>query len=171
MTIEEFKIEVLPFKNKLFRMAFRILNSFQEAEDTVQEVYIRLWSKRKTLRDYRNIEALAMTITKNLSLDKLRLKNSQNLRINDFNLVENEKKPDEKIELKDTVGRVKAIIDKLPELQRIIIQLRDIEGYEYEEIGKMLSIQTNSIRVNLSRARKKVRDELIKAHQYEYSGN
>lgn len=152
-------------------MAFRILNSFQEAEDTVQEVYIRLWSKRKTLRDYRNIEALAMTITKNLSLDKLRLKNSQNLRINDFNLVENEKKPDEKIELKDTVGRVKAIIDKLPELQRIIIQLRDIEGYEYEEIGKMLSIQTNSIRVNLSRARKKVRDELIKAHQYEYSGN
>jgi len=171
MTTEQFKIDVLPHKNKLFRLALRLLANYQEAEDTVQEVYLRLWSKRETLKELRSIEAFAITITKNLCLDKLRQKKDHKSEIENLNLEEKDKKPDEKTEMKDTLHIINKIIGELPDLQKIIIQLRDIEGYEFEEMQEILNINVNAIRVNLSRARKKVREELIKAQRYEYSAN
>ena len=79
MTIENFKSEVLPIKNKLYRVANRMLNDSAEAEDTVQEVFLRLWSKKEKLKEYRSIEAFAMVITKNLCLDKIKLKKTKHL--------------------------------------------------------------------------------------------
>ena len=79
MTIEKFKEDILPMKNKLFRMALRLLKSTAEAEDVVQEIFLKLWSKRETLKEYRSIEAFSMTMTKNLCLDKLKAKSSKNL--------------------------------------------------------------------------------------------
>jgi len=74
MTVETFKIEVLPLKHKLYRFAKRLLKNATEAEDIVQEVFIRLWSRREKLSEYKSIEAFAMTITKNLCLDNLKSK-------------------------------------------------------------------------------------------------
>lgn len=171
MTAEEFKIQVLPYKNKLFRFAKQLLRSREEAEDTVQEVYIKLWDRKQSLKSYRSIEAFAMTVTKNLCLDKLKSKRNTAVHMTEYEVKYEEKEPDQKAELKDAVDFVEKIIDQLPDLQKMVIRLKDIEGYEFEEISRMLEMNINAVRVNLSRARKKVRDELIKMNHYEFSRN
>jgi RNA polymerase sigma-70 factor (ECF subfamily) len=71
--------------------------------------------------------------------------------------------------VKDSVNLVHDLIDQLPEQQRIIIQMRDVEQYEFEEIGKVLGLKPTAIRVALSRARKKIKEQLIKQHSYGVS--
>jgi RNA polymerase sigma-70 factor (ECF subfamily) len=73
------------------------------------------------------------------------------------------------MELNDSVSKVHELIENLPEQQKLIIQLRDIEEYEFDEIAKMLNIQPTAIRVSLSRARKTIREQLIKQHKYGIS--
>jgi RNA polymerase sigma factor (sigma-70 family) len=171
MTPEEFKIEVFPLKNKLFRFAKRLLEHTEEAEDMVQEVFIKLWNKRDKLREYRSIEALAMITIKNQCLDKLRNRKYSVEKIDQIKDEVEEVMNEEKRDLSDVMGRIHRIIKTLPEQQRMIIQLRDIEGYDYQEIAEILEMNENAIRVNLSRARKKIR-EIITQHQlYEYQRN
>jgi len=171
MTIENFKSEVLPIKNKLYRVANRMLNDSAEAEDTVQEVFLRLWSKKEKLKEYRSIEAFAMVITKNLCLDKIKSARNRTKELTNQEIEMNETSPYQITKLKDTVQKIHHIINELPEQQRLIIHLRDIENYEFEEIAEITKLSLNTIRVNLSRARKKVRDTLIKIHNYEFSSN
>lgn len=168
MELEEFKIEVLPFKNKLYRFAKRLLKNTEEAEDVVQEVFIKLWNKRNNLEDYKSIEAFAMIVTKNLCLDKLKSKKNKTVELNSNFTIKNDSTPYSKMVLSDTIDKVNKIIDKLPEQQKIIIQLRDIEGYDFDEIAEIMKLNLNTIRVNLSRARKKVRDTLVKTYNYEH---
>ncbi len=170
MTLEEFKTEVLPVKNKLFRFAKRLMKNRTEAEDIVQEVLLRLWLNRNKMDEYKNIEAFAVTVTKNLCLDNLKSKASKTTELKE-NLIVKDKNPDEEYEKKDINNKINEIIKGLPFQQKMIIQLRDIEGYEFEEISEMVNMTLNAIRVNLSRARKKVRDEIIKLQRYEFSGN
>ena len=171
MTVETFKIEVLPMKHKLFRLANRLLQNVPEAEDVVQEIFLRLWSRRDKLGEYRSLEAFAMTMTKNLCLDKLKSKRSKTDEFTEKHDQAIEKTPYSEMEKGDAYNKVRRLIDMLPEQQRLIIQLRDIEGYEYDEIAEMMNISENTIRVNLSRARKKVRDTMIKTYNYEFTKN
>lgn len=171
MTVETFKIEVLPIKDKLFRLANRILKNVPEAEDIVQEVFLRLWARKDKLNEYKSIEAFAMTITKNLCLDKLKLKGYKTYELTDEHEQQTMATPYKKMEISDSYQKVKNIIDALPEQQRMIIHLRDIEGYEFKEISGVMNISINTIRVNLSRARKKVRESLVKTYQYEFAKN
>lgn len=171
MTVEEFKSEVLPVKNKLYRFAKRLLQNAAEAEDTVQEVFLKLWTGKEKIREYRSVEAFAMVITRNLCLDKLKSPRSKSSVLIEPDLRVEEKTPDKHFEAKDSINIVHQIIETLPEQQKMIIQLRDVEGYEFEEIAEILNLKLNAVRVNLSRARKKVRDELIRKHNYEYSSN
>lgn len=171
MTVEEFKIEVLPIKNKLYRLARRLMKNNQEAEDIVQEVFLKLWVRRNQLAEFRNIEAYAITMTKNQCLDQLKSKKDKTFSLNGFDQVASDKHPGEKMEINETINQVRSVIDTLPELQKMVIHLRDIEGLEFEEIAEVLHINVNAIRVNLSRARKKVRDEILKLQRYEFSEN
>lgn len=171
MTLENFKIEVLPVKHKLFRLAKRMLGNTAEAEDLTQEVLVRLWAKKDKLHEYRSIEAFAMTITKNLCLDNLKSKRNKTDELTERNNKIEYSTPYEKMELSDSYKKVLKIIDALPEQQKMIIHLRDIEGYEYEEISEVMNLQVNTIRVNLSRARKKVKETMIKMHNYEFAKN
>ncbi len=171
MTVETFKIEVLPIKHKLFRLANRMLTNVPEAEDIVQEVFLRLWARKERLNEYKSIEAFAMTITKNLCLDKLKSKGYRKDELTEKHEQQTTETPYQKMEMNDSYQKVKKIIDTLPEQQRMIIHLRDIEGYEYEEISEILNISVNTIRVNLSRARKKVKDTLVKIYHYEFAKN
>src|ERR1035437_5019654 len=74
MDLREFKIQVFPLKNKLFRIANRLLDDSEDAKDIVQEVFIKLWNMRDKLDIYRSVEALAVVSTRNLCLDKLKTK-------------------------------------------------------------------------------------------------
>ncbi|MCF8368399.1 MAG: RNA polymerase sigma factor [Bacteroidales bacterium] len=171
MTVETFKIEVLPIKNKLYRFAYRLMKSIPEAEDIVQDVFIKLWSNKKKLAEIKSIEAFAMTMTKNLCLDRLKSKKYGHYELTEQHDEINDKTPFVEVEQNDAYQRVRKLIEALPEQQRMIIHLRDIEGYEYAEIAEVLNITENTIRVNLSRARRKIRDTMVKNYNYEFTKN
>jgi RNA polymerase sigma factor (sigma-70 family) len=166
MNQNEFVQLITPFKDKVFRLAKRLLVSTEEAEDATQEVLVKLWNKNESLSDYVSVEALAMTMTKNHCLDQLKAKRSSNLRIVHNNYTDREPSLQQKVEDNDSLNWVAKIIDQLPEQQRIIIQLREVEQYEFEEIAKLLEMNETAIRVALSRARKTIREHMLKTHRY-----
>ncbi|MBC3757694.1 RNA polymerase sigma factor [Hyunsoonleella sp. SJ7] len=166
MTQSEFLNIVMPFKDKLFRMAKRLLVSTEEAEDATQEVLLKLWRNKEKIEEYKNVEAFSMTMTKNFCLDKLKSKQAQNLKIVHSNYEEKNTPLQRQVELNDSVSWVERIIEELPEQQRMIIQLRDIEEYDFDEIAKMLGMNNTAVRVALSRARKTIRERLTNTHNY-----
>ena len=167
MTQNEFLNIVMPFKDKVFRLAKRLLVSTEEAEDATQEVLLESYGVIKSkIGEYKNVEAFSMTMTKNFCFDKLKSKQSQNLKIVHSNYEENSTPLQKQVELNDSVSWVERIIQELPEQQRMIIQLRDIEEYDFDEIAKMLDMNNTAVRVALSRARKTIRERLTNTHNY-----
>ncbi|MCF6351005.1 MAG: sigma-70 family RNA polymerase sigma factor [Flavobacteriaceae bacterium] len=166
MNQSQFLALIMPFKDKLYRLALRYLISKDAAEDAIQEVVLKLWKNKEKLNTYKNVEAFAMTMTKNYCLDILKAKNTTNLKLVHNNYKDKNISLDKQIELTDTISIVQKLLNELPEKQRIIMQLRDIEQYSFEEIGKILEIRQTAIRVSLSRARKTIRENLIKQHSY-----
>ena len=166
MNQNEFVLLITPFKDKLFRLAKRLLVSTEEAEDATQEILVKLWSKNENLVSYNSVEAMAMTMTKNYCLDQLKSKRASNLKIVHNNYTDREPSLDKKIEDSDSLNWVEKIINQLPEQQRLIIQLRDIEQCDFEEIAKILEMNETAVRVALSRARKTIREYMLKTHNY-----
>ncbi|WP_299432399.1 sigma-70 family RNA polymerase sigma factor [uncultured Maribacter sp.] len=162
----EFLNLVLPFKDKLFRLSKRLLVSTEEAEDATQEVLLKLWSKNSKMKEYKNVEAFAMTMTKNFCLDRLKSKQASNLKLVHSNYGDDNNSLQKNIEAKDSVNWVEKIMDELPEQQKMVLQLRDIEQYTFEEIEELLDMKPTAIRVALSRARKTVREKLKQKHNY-----
>lgn len=170
MNQNEFIKIVNPFKDKIFRLAKRLLVSTEEAEDATQEVLIKLWTKNN-LTTLNSVEAMAMTITKNHCLDILKSKRASNLTIVHNNYVTNDASLQQKIEDKDSLNWVEKIINTLPEQQKIILQLREIEQYDYDKIAQLLDMNETAIRVALSRARKTIREAMIKTNDYGITKN
>jgi RNA polymerase sigma factor (sigma-70 family) len=170
MTRLEFNNHVLQLSRRLYLVAFRFLKSREEAEDAVQEVFIRLWNKKEKLDEYNSIEALATTTIKNYCIDQLR-------KIRTIAIEETVSRvayqqgpsPDEQLEQVETALILHDVIAGLPELYKEIIMKREIEGLSYEEIALITNQNINTLRVNLSRARKMIREEYNK-HQYERKG-
>ena len=166
MNQNEFVKSIAPFKDKLFRLAKRLLVSTEEAEDATQEVLLKLWNKNENLSNYNSLEAFAMTMTKNYCLDQLKSKRAGNLKLVHDNYTNREPSLLQKLEDKDSLDWVEKVINQLPEQQRMIIQMRDIEQYEFEEIAKILQMNETAIRVALSRGRKTIRAFMLKTHDY-----
>ena len=169
MKQSDFLKVVLPFKDKVFRLAKRLLVSREEAEDATQELLFKLWKSKEKIADYKNVEAFAMTMTKNYCYDRLKSKQANNLTLVHSNYKEKDTCLDKKIEHQDSVNQVHELIKDLPEQQKIIIQLRDVEQYDFDEICKMVDMKPIAVRVALSRARKTIREALIKKHNYGVS--
>jgi len=147
-------------------MAKRLLVSTEEAEDATQEVLVKLWNNNETLSRYSSVEAFAMTMTKNYCLDQLKSKRASNLQIVHSNYTDNGASVQKQIEDKDSWNWVEKIIETLPEQQRLIVQMRDVEEYEFSEIAQILDMNETAVRVALSRARKEIREQLVKKHNY-----
>ena len=171
MDLREFKIQVFPLKNKLFRIANRLLDDSEDAKDIVQEVFIKLWNMRDKLDIYRSIEALAVVSTRNLCLDKLKAKKYPTESLDKLKSDIPEPGTEMKTDLTYLTEKIKEIISQLPEQMKMIMQLRDIEGYDFEEIAEIVGMNENAIRVSLSRARKKVREIMINNNLYEFQRN
>lgn len=166
MNQNEFVNLVVPFQSKIFRLAKRLLISVEEAEDAIQEIMEKLWKKNSDLQQYKSVEALAMTMTKNFCLDQLKSKRAQNLQLVHSNYAENNSGLQKNIEDKDSLSWVEKIVSQLPAQQRLIIQLRDIEQLEFDEIAEITEMNATAIRVALSRARKTIRETMTKTHRY-----
>ncbi|HEX8562673.1 MAG TPA: sigma-70 family RNA polymerase sigma factor [Flavobacterium sp.] len=166
MNQNDFMQLVAPFKDKVFRLAKRLLVSTEEAEDATQEVLVKLWNKKQSLDSYGSVEAYAMTMTKNYCLDQLKSKRAGNLKIVHNNFTDREAGLQQKVEDRDSWSLVEKMIDHLPQQQKLIIQMRDIEQYDYEEIARILEMNETAVRVALSRARKTIREQITKTHSY-----
>jgi len=168
METDDFKIKILPLKNRLFRIAFRLLNNYEEAEDALQEVMLKIWGKRHEIDKYPNMEAFAVTVTKNYCIDLLRKKKVKILEINEeiFEISsDNPEKGFEKTELFELINKA---ISELPELSKLAIQLREIEGYSTDEIAKIMDTTVGNVRVILSRARNQLRNILVNKYKFNY---
>ena len=166
MTQSEFLNVVMPFKDKLYRLAKRLLVSSEEAEDATQEILMKLWAKNNKIASYKNVEAFAMTMTKNFCLDRLKSKQSSNLKLVHSNYTDDSASLQKSVEVKDSLSWVERIMEDLPEQQKMVLQLRDVEQYEFDEIAELLGMKPTAIRVALSRARKTVREKLLQRHSY-----
>ena len=163
-----FESRVLPAKNKLFRFAFRLLGSTEEAKDVVQEVMIKVWNGREQMAEIQNMEAWCMRITKNLSLDRLRSKQRRATETleDSFDMQHDSLTPHEATEINESMNKIGQLIAGLPEKQRQVIHLRDVEGYSYNEICEILELDMNQVKVSLFRARNAVREKFVKMNAY-----
>lgn len=171
MNLQEFTSKVIPLKNKLFRFAKRYLEHTEEAEDIVQEVFIKLWTRREKLDEYRSVEALAMITTKNMCLDKIKSKRYPVDPIDDHRRFLENLPDEQRKDYSDEILMVRKAMKSLPQQQQMIIQLRDIEGYDFESIAEIMEMNENAIRVNLSRARKRIRELITTSKVYDYQRN
>lgn len=161
MKLDTFKSDILPIKDKLFRVALRITGNPPEAEDVVQETFIKLWEQRRELQSIQNLEAWCMQMTKNRAIDKRRLRfnQSEGLEVA-YGLQSQEQTPDQQAERSDEMAQVKRLMQDLPDKQRMTMQLRDIDGLSYQEISDTLDIPLNQVKTNIFRARKSLRAKL-----------
>lgn len=167
MSLEAFKTRVLPVKDKLYRFAYRLLNDEEEAKDVVQETMIKVWHKQDEMHTLLNMEAWCMRVVRNLAFDKLKSKHNKTDGFAEgFEISENGLTPYAKTEINNTMNVIHQFIAALPDKQRQIIQLRDIEGFSYKEIADILGLDANNVKVNLFRARKAVRENLLNTHAY-----
>ncbi len=162
MNHDKFKAAVLPHRKKLYQIARKMLNDEQDAEDAVQEVLLRLWHTRDSLSQYNSIAAYATTMTKNLCIDRLRIRNRYETMDASFQERVGNDNPYMQVERQNTEEVLLRIIKTLPPLQQAIIQMKDVEEYEVDQIAAITGTQPEAVRVNLSRARKKVREEYVK---------
>jgi len=162
MNAQEFQRKVMPLRGNLLRVAKKMLENENDAEDTVQEVFLKLWRSRDTLHQYTSIPAFAVTMIKNLCIDRLRIRSREVVLEPDNDLRSAQDNPYLQLERLNTEQLLKKIISSLPPLQKAVITMKDIDEYEVEEIAEITGAQPEAIRVNLSRARKKVREEYIR---------
>ena len=161
MGIEKFQGMVQRIRPQLLQMAKRQTNSNEEAEDIVQEVFLRLWIARTRFEVYENVEHIAIRTLKNICIDRYRKKKLDYEELLDIRIQSNVQNPYQKLESEENVQQLLKVICQLPPLQQLILRLKDIDGCEIEEITKITQTSPESVRMNLSRARKKIRELLI----------
>ena len=159
MESTQFNSQILNHSDKLFRLAKSILRDVDAAQDAVQDLIVKLWEKRYMLDEVENIQAFTMRSMRNLCLDTIRQNRDMDELPVEFEYIE--LNPYQKTELKDLASKVKRMIDNLPELQRTIIRMRDVEEMDISEIAYITLLTENAVSVNLSRARQKIRDQIL----------
>lgn len=161
MKLDTFNREIVPIRMRLMVRARQLTGDGDSAEDLVQEVMLRLWSMRDELDRHTNHEALAMAILRNMATDRWRRQK-----------LERESMPpaaacttssgEERADAADDVRLIERIVDGLPPLQSRIFRMKELEGYEPDEIMAITGCTPESLRQNLSRARRRIREEFLK---------
>jgi RNA polymerase sigma-70 factor (ECF subfamily) len=163
MSIEVFKQRILPMKDKLFRFAFRLLQNVQEAEDAIQDVMVGVWMRRHEWEQWKNPEAYCMTATRNHCLDRIRRRRIRwDQEDKALHMGSPGQDPHEKMMNKEMVYRIRQCMAALPEHQQLVIQLREIEGFSYNEIAEVLDMTLDQVKVNLFRGRNAIKKTIIK---------
>lgn len=169
MDANDFKKQFLPYQRRLYRAAFLLMGNAQDAEDIVQEAYLKLWKRRNKLPpNIINMEAYCITLIKNLCYDALRASHldEDGRPPEELNIANGTNVADE-IDTRDEANQIMKLIDGLPQQQRQVILMRDVDDRPYEEIEETTGLSAVNIRVLLSRARKKIREQFKEMMNYE----
>lgn len=156
-----FRDNILPLKDKMFRLALRITLDRAEAEDIVQDALIKVWHKRDEWAQIDSIESYCITIVRNLAIDRSQKMEAKNTELtSETQEMPDALTPDMLFEQDEQIQLIHRSISKLPEKQRTVVQLRDIEGKNYKEIARILGITEEQVKVNLFRARQRIKAEI-----------
>ena len=169
MNLKDFTEKVVPLREELLIQAQRLSRNDDSAEDLVQEVMLRLWNMHDSLENHQNVKALALTILRNKYTDQWRHRQLESGKESCYEASTN----DNAAEMNDEMAIINMIIKHLPPLQQQIMTMKEIEGYEAEEIIKITGCTADSLRQNLSRARRRIQQEYIrmtKVRIYETDG-
>lgn len=162
-----FRDDVLPLKNKIFRLALRVTLNRAEAEDIVQDVLIRVWNRRDELGDLESIEAYSLTICRNLALDRAEKKENSNIALEEVpQPLSADALPDQLLIQRERLQMVERLFNTLPPPQRMVMQLRDVEGKSYKEVAEITGQSEEQVKVNLFRARRSIRLQIEKIEAY-----
>lgn len=163
MTQETFKNTVFILKDEMYRFAKRFVMSSDEAEDVVQDLMIKFWQKKDELMQFGNLKSYALKSVKNECLNRLKhldvKKGFADLQIHRSELYN--------MEVNNMKEQIIGFINQLPEKQKMVIHLKDVEEYDVSEISGMLEMEENAVRVNLMRARQKVKEQISQLMSYE----
>jgi RNA polymerase sigma-70 factor, ECF subfamily len=163
MSVEAFKQNILPLKDKLFRFAFRLLQDVQEAEDAIQDVMAGVWAKRDQWCEWKSPEAYCMTATRNNCLDRIRKRRLVSVQEEKaWQVSSTDKDPYEKMLNKEMVYRIRVCMEELPENQQLVIRLREMEGFSYNEIAEALDMSLDQVKINLFRGRNAIKKSITK---------
>lgn len=174
----DFRRDVLPLKNGLFRLALRIIPDKAEAEDIVQDTMLRVWNQRESLAQIESLEAYCLTLCRNIALDHLRAAKRRAGIVPAAGKAELSElpsysepattapSPDRHAALADSVRLVRQIMEGLPEKQRSAMHLRDFEGMSYKEIADILSQTEQQVKTNIFRARQTIKRIFTQTDEY-----
>lgn len=164
---KKFTDQIHLIRDRIYRITKRILVSKDEAEDATQEVIFKLWSMGLEKRNsFKSIEAYSLTMAKNYCLDRLKSKQANLIPLDERFSVPNSTSLQNQIETADELNLTANLINQLPEKERMIIQLREIEQYDFNHIASILELPEGTVRVYLSRARKKLRKEFLEIQNH-----
>lgn len=149
----------------LLRLALHYTEDEDEAEDVVQDVLLKLWFLRERLETYRSIDALAVVITKHLCLNRKRECRFKQVSLDEGKAIVGEESPEWTIVREERMDELLKLISGLPDLQQAVLRMKHVEGFEVEEIARLTGSNPIAVRTNLSRARKKVREQFLKRNK------
>ena len=165
MEQHKFEIEAKRMRPSILRLAMHYTEDEDEAEDVVQEVLLKLWFLRERLESYRSIDALAMVITRHLCLNRKRERHLEKVPLEEGKAIIGEDSPEWMIIQEEKMDEILKLIAGLPDLQQAVLRMKHMEGFEVEEIARLTGSNPIAVRTNLSRARKKVREEFLKRNK------
>ena len=153
-----FRNDILPLKDKLFRLALCITRNREEAEDIVQDTMLRVWNRREEWNVWETVEGFCLTICRNLAIDRSQKMDARHVELTpEVTELPDMAAPDKLMERDERLGLLHRLIAELPEKQRTILQLRDVEGKSYKEIAEILQLTEEVVNVNLFRARQRIK--------------
>ena len=163
-----FRNDILPLKDKLYRLALRITTNARDAEDIVQDTLIKVWNRRERWDELDSIEAFSLTICRNLSLDNVKRKghNTPSIEETHAERPDQTANPYEEMQRNDRVRLVRNIIDALPEKQKTSMQLREFEGKTYREIAQIMDVTEEQVKINIFRARQTIKQKFKNVEDY-----
>jgi RNA polymerase sigma-70 factor, ECF subfamily len=161
MSIEVFQERILPMKDKLFRFALRLLQDVQEAEDVIQDVMAGVWVRREEWGQWKSLEAYCMAATRNHCIDRIRKRRYRREKEKSIPAAGGVQDPLEKMMSKEMTGRIRQIMAALPENQQLVMHLREVEGFSYNEIAEVLNISLDQVKVNLFRGRHAIINTIV----------
>ena len=159
MTARQFSDIYTPLSDSPYRVAYYFLESRSDAEDAVQDLYVKLWNTRDTLDAVHNPGAYCITLMRNLCIDRIRKASRRaNAELKDD--VSTDECADDSLIYKEQLGRIRKAVEKLPKSQRTVLEMKTMQGLSYEEIQEKTGLGYTSLRVLLSNARKAIKRQL-----------
>ncbi len=169
---KSFLNDVLPLKDTLFRLAWRITLDRAEAEDIVQDTLLKVWRERGKWESLRNPKAFSLAVCRNLALDRRRRATAGPIRPietedgDSGEAHDAQAKTDEPLLRDERMKLVREAMDRLPETQRTMMALRDFEGLSYQEIATAMKLTETQVKVYLHRARLKIKTRIEELENY-----